>query len=54
VASGRYDGIAPLSNGEAIASRIVNADVRAYEGGHAFFYQDRQAFPDIVHFLQGD
>jgi pimeloyl-ACP methyl ester carboxylesterase len=54
VASGRYDGIAPLSNGEAIASRIVNADVRAYECGHAFFYQDRQAFPDIVHFLQGD
>lgn len=54
VASGRYDGIAPLSNGEAIASRIANADFRAYEGGHAFFYQDRQAFPDIVQFLLGD
>lgn len=54
VASGRYDGIAPPANGEAIASRVANSQFRAYEGGHAFFYQDRQAFPDIVGFLQHD
>ena len=53
VASGRFDGIAPLSNGEAIAAQIPEAELRAYEGGHAFFYQDRQALPDIVGFLQG-
>ncbi len=52
VASGRYDGIAPLSNGEAIAAQIPDADLRVYEGGHAFFYQDRRAFPDIVNFLR--
>ena len=54
VASGRYDGIAPISNGEAIASQIANSQFRAYEGGHIFFYQDRQAFPDIIEFLQRD
>jgi 3-oxoadipate enol-lactonase len=51
VASGRCDGIAPLTNGEAIAARIPNAVLRAYEGGHAFFFQDRQALPDILDFL---
>jgi pimeloyl-ACP methyl ester carboxylesterase len=54
VASGRYDGIAPMSNGEAIASRIQQSQFRAYDGGHAFFYQDRQAFPDIIGFLLHD
>ena len=36
VASGRYDGIAPVANGEAIATRIPDAEQRVYEGGHAF------------------
>ena len=53
VASGRYDGIAPASNGRAIAEQIPNAELRVYEGGHAFFIQDRHALPDIVQFLQG-
>jgi len=53
VASGRYDGIAPPANGEAIASQVPNAELHLYEGGHAFFYQDRQAMPDIVNFLAG-
>jgi pimeloyl-ACP methyl ester carboxylesterase len=53
VASGRYDGIAPLGNGEAIASRIPNAELRAYEGGHAFFAQDPAAFGDVLDFLAG-
>jgi pimeloyl-ACP methyl ester carboxylesterase len=51
VASGRYDGIAPPANGEAIASRIPDAELRLYEGGHAFFAQDRTAFGDIIEFL---
>ena len=51
VASGLYDGIAPASNGEAIAAQISGAQFRAYEGGHAFFYQDRAAFPDVIEFL---
>ena len=54
VASGRYDGIAPSANGEAIASRIPGAELRVYEGGHAFFVQDPTAFPEILDFLAAD
>jgi 3-oxoadipate enol-lactonase len=53
VAAGRYDGIAPLANSEAIASRIPGAQLRVYEGGHLFFIQDHSATPDIVGFLAG-
>ena len=53
VASGRYDGIAPPANGEAIASRILGATLRVYEGGHLFFVQDRAAMPEILDFLAG-
>ena len=51
VAAGRYDGIAPVANGEAIAARIPGAELRIYEGGHAFFVQDAAAVPEIVGFL---
>lgn len=51
VAGGRYDGLAPFANSEAIASRIPGAELRAYDGGHAFFVQDPQAFPDVIAFL---
>jgi len=51
VACGRYDPIAPMANSEAIASRIPGAELRAYEGGHAFVAQDRAAVPDIVAFI---
>ena len=53
VASGRYDGIAPVENGEAIAARVPGADLRVYEGGHMFFVQDPAAMPDILDFLAG-
>jgi 3-oxoadipate enol-lactonase len=53
VASGRYDGIAPVTNGEAIASRVKGSELRGYEGGHAFFVQDRAALPEILDFLAG-
>jgi 3-oxoadipate enol-lactonase len=52
VACGAYDGIAPRANSEAIASRIRGAELRCYEGGHLFVYQDPQAMPDITDFLQ--
>ena len=53
VAAGRYDGIAPPSNSEAIAAQIVGSDLRLYEGGHAFIAQDPDAFPEILDFLAG-
>ena len=37
----------------AIHSRIAGSELRRYEGGHLFVYQDRQAFPDVIEFLAG-
>jgi pimeloyl-ACP methyl ester carboxylesterase len=54
VASGHFDGIAPVANGEAIAQRVRGAELRVYEGGHAFFAQDRHALPEILDFLAVD
>ena len=51
VACGRFDGIAPVGNSEAIAARVPNADLRFYDGGHAFFAQDARALPEILDFL---
>lgn len=51
VAAGRYDGIAPLPNSEGIAARIAGSELHVYEGGHAFFIQDRTAFPEVIGFL---
>ena len=51
VACGRFDAIAPPSNGEAIAARVPNAELRLYDGGHAFFAQDPMALPDVIGFL---
>jgi 3-oxoadipate enol-lactonase len=53
VASGRYDGIAPAANGEAIASQIPGAELKVYEGGHVFMYQDPAAVPEVLDFLAG-
>jgi 3-oxoadipate enol-lactonase len=51
VAAGRYDGIAPMKNSEAIVDRLPNAELHVYEGGHAFMAQDPAAFPEIIEFL---
>ncbi len=51
VAAGRYDGIAPLSNSEAIAARIPGARLEVFEGGHTFFFDDPAAWPAITKFL---
>ena len=51
IACGRFDPVAPMANSEAIASRIVGAELHSYEGGHVFFIQDPTALPAIRHFL---
>jgi 3-oxoadipate enol-lactonase len=51
VCGGRYDGIAPPANSEALASRIPGAELELFEGGHMFFIQDRAAWPTITEFL---
>ena len=52
VGYGNYDGIAPAQNGTAIASRIRGAEVRGYEGGHLFLFQDPAALPEFEAFLR--
>jgi len=51
ITAGRFDGIAPLANSQAIAERIPNSTLNVYEGGHPFLSQDRQAIRDIRTFL---
>jgi len=51
VTCGRFDALAPPANSHAIASRVPDSAVREYEGGHAFVWQDRAAWPDIIEFL---
>ena len=53
VCGGRYDGIAPPANSEALASHIPGAELAMFEGGHMFFIQDRTAWPRITEFLVG-
>jgi 3-oxoadipate enol-lactonase len=53
VASGEFDGIAPVANGRAIADRIPNAELHVYAGGHLFAAQDPAAYPDVLEFLAG-
>jgi 3-oxoadipate enol-lactonase len=51
VGCGSYDGIAPVQNSTAIAARIRGAELRGYEGGHLFLFQDPEALPDFEAFL---
>jgi 3-oxoadipate enol-lactonase len=54
IGCGRFDGIAPMRNSEAIASRLPGSELHVYEGGHGFLAQDPAAIPDVVHFLGRD
>lgn len=52
LSGGRYDGIAPVANMEALAARIPDAELKLYEGGHLFLVQDKSAYPDIIQWLR--
>lgn len=54
ICGGRYDGIASVSNQEAMLQRIPHARLKLFEGGHLFFIQDANAFPRIARFLRGE
>ncbi len=51
VASGAYDDIAPVANGQAIVDRITDATLHVCEGGHFLLFQDPAAWPAIAGFL---
>lgn len=51
ICGGRYDGIAPVSNLEALRGQIPDARLELFEGGHMFLSQDPAAFERIEQFL---
>jgi 3-oxoadipate enol-lactonase len=51
IAAGRYDGIAPPANQEAMLAQLPDARIEWFEGGHAFFIEDRTAYPTMADFL---
>jgi len=51
VCGGRFDGIAPAANSELLARTIPDARLALFDGGHAFFLQDGDAWPAIMEFL---
>jgi 3-oxoadipate enol-lactonase len=51
VIGGRYDGIAPPANLEAIAGQLPNAQLVLCQGGHAFMAQDLTSWATIAEFL---
>lgn len=51
IAAGRYDGIAPLVNQEAMARQISGSRLELFDGGHVFMLQDPTAWPVIAEFL---
>ncbi len=51
IAAGRFDGIAVPANQEALLGQVQGADLRWFDGGHAFFVQDRTALPAIADWL---
>jgi 3-oxoadipate enol-lactonase len=48
---GKYDGIAPMTNMQAISVEIKDSQLKFYEGGHLFLIQDKTAFQDLVKWL---
>lgn len=48
---GKYDGISPSQNMKNLASRLPNATLEFFEGGHIFLLEDRSAYRAIIEFL---
>jgi 3-oxoadipate enol-lactonase len=51
ICGGRYDGIAPAANLEAIHNQVPRAYFELFEGGHLFFLQDPRAFERMIAFM---
>jgi len=52
VCAGRYDGIAPLANSEALADQLPEGSLEGCDGGHGFLLQERRAWTVIGSFLE--
>ena len=54
ICGGRYDGMAPPANLEAMRKQIPGARLELFEGGHLFFIQDPRELERIAAFPEGD
>jgi 3-oxoadipate enol-lactonase len=52
IGCGRFDGIAPMVNSQAMATRIEGSELHVYDGGHAFLAQDPSSIGEIIEFLK--
>jgi surfactin synthase thioesterase subunit len=48
---GKYDGLFPKSNLEALNKQIKGSLLEFFEGGHMFLRQDPNAFSKVISFL---
>lgn len=51
ICAGKYDGIAPVENQQAMADKLPRARLSWFEGGHLFLVQDKLAWQEIIAFL---
>ncbi len=51
ICGGKYDGIALPETQSKMTTRIPNATLTLFEGGHLFMLQDRTAIPAMIAFL---
>ena len=54
ICGGRFDGIAPPENQQAMQQQIAHAHLQLFTGGHLFYLQDTRAFKRIIKFLHGE
>jgi 3-oxoadipate enol-lactonase len=54
ICGGRYDGISPIANQEALLGQLPNAQLELFEGGHGFLNEDPRAFERVIAFLKGE
>ncbi|MCR8921186.1 alpha/beta hydrolase [Dasania sp. GY-MA-18] len=54
ICGGRFDGIAPPANLEAMHSQIPHSHLQLFSGGHLFYLQDKRAFKRITQFFMGE
>ena len=50
---GKYDGQALPETQEKMLTRLPDAKLEMFDGGHMFMIQDREAFPAMIGFLTG-
>lgn len=51
LAAGKFDAVARPESQQAMLSRLPNATLSLYDGGHLFLLQDKQAYKDIAAFF---